>query len=63
MVGDGDIGHSAVLVILEGGRVFNADIATSGGYCSKVLFSTRLVPIYQANIPVLRLRLYHRLHI
>ena len=43
--GDGDdVGHMTVLVILDGGRVGNADIATSGSHW-KVLLSTRSVPI------------------
>ena len=49
-------------MVVSDGTVDNGDIATNGGHCSKVLFSTWFVRVYQANILVLRLRLYHPLH-
>ena len=44
-VGDGDVGHSAVLVMFDGCRVGIVDIANSGGHCCIVLISTLSVPI------------------
>ena len=63
LTADGDVGQFTIVLLMSDVTVDNGDTATTGGYCSKVLFSTLLVPIHKAHTRVLRLSLYHPLHI